>query len=62
MGLVQRLDGVRLRRIDVPDWDCAVARSNSIRSLPTLWLYDGKRKLSGDVRDVMTRLLERARG
>ena len=53
---------MRLRRIDVPDWDCAVARSNSIRSLPTLWLYDGKRKLRGDVRDVMTRLLERARG
>lgn len=57
--LIQSLNGVRLRRIEVPDWDCPVAAQSNIRALPTLWLYDGRNKISADTGEVLQRLAER---
>lgn len=59
-ALIRKLDGVRLRRIEVEAWESPVAVENGIRSLPTLWLYDGHDRVSTDARDVLQRLVQRA--
>ena len=45
-----------LRRIDIVTWKSDVARQFGIRSLPTLWLYDGHTRVAADTRDVLARV------
>jgi hypothetical protein len=61
-ALIKQMDGVRLRRVDVKSWDSPVAVKNSIRELPTLWLYDGGKLVSSNSKDVAERLQRRAHG
>lgn len=60
-ALIRKSNGVRLCKIDVPTWESPVARANSIRVLPTLWLYDGDRLVSRDTGQVMSKLMGRAK-
>jgi hypothetical protein len=39
-ALVNKTDGVSLRRVDIVSWDSAVARKYKIRSIPHLMLFD----------------------
>jgi len=59
---IKPMEGVRLRRVDVNSWTSPAATSNGIRQLPTLWLYDGSKRVSTDSDDVVERLTRRARG
>jgi hypothetical protein len=61
-ALIEKMDGVRLRKIEIPRGPCAVAEANRIRGVPTLWLYDGARRVSSDTQDVLHRLAKKARG
>ncbi|MBL8898833.1 MAG: hypothetical protein JNM84_14435 [Planctomycetes bacterium] len=47
-ALVKERPFVRLRKIDVKSWDSPVARQHEIESLPQVWLYDGKERLTAD--------------
>jgi hypothetical protein len=47
-ALVSDRPFVRLLRIDVTSWDSPVARQYEIQSLPQVWLYDGKQRLTAD--------------
>ncbi len=47
-ALVSERPFVRLLRIDVKSWDSPVARQHEIQSLPQVWLYDGKERLTAD--------------
>ncbi|MGE0143000.1 MAG: hypothetical protein AB7I19_20000 [Planctomycetota bacterium] len=58
-ALTQQLSDLRLRRIDVPDWNAPVATAHRIQSLPTLWLYDGTSLVSRDTREVLQWLAKR---
>lgn len=53
------MNDLRLRRVDVPDWNAPVATANRIRSLPTLWLYEGTSLVSRDAREVLQWLAKR---
>ncbi len=44
---------IRLRRIDVVNWNSEVARQFEIRRLPTLMLYDGTDLISDDKQEVL---------
>ena len=44
---------IRLRRIDVVNWNSEVARQLEIRRLPTLMLYDGTDLISDDKQEVL---------
>lgn len=61
-AIVEKLEDTKLRRIDIGSWSSAVAKQHGIRSLPSLWLYDGRELVSKDARDVLTRLVRRANG
>lgn len=61
-ALVKRMDGVRLRKIEIPRGPSAVVDQNGIRGVPTLWLYDGGKRVSTDTDDVLQRLTSKARG
>lgn len=52
----QQTDGTRLLRIDIDNWGSPVAKQYGIRSLPTLYLYDGQTRVAGDTRAVLERL------
>jgi len=45
-----------LRRIDIGAWDSDVARQFGVRSLPSLWLYDGQNRVSTNGQEVFDRL------
>lgn len=47
---------VQLRKIDIGNWQSAVATQHEIRRLPTLALYDGKRLVSSDTREIFNLL------
>lgn len=53
------MSDLRLRRVDVPDWNAPVATANRIQSLPTLWLYEGTSLVSRDAREVLQWLAKR---
>ena len=55
-ALVQDKASCVLRRIDIDTWGSDVARQFGIRSLPTLWLYDGENRVSTDAREVFGRV------
>lgn len=52
----QQTDGTRLLRIDIDTWGSDVARQFGIRSLPTLYLFEGKDLVARDTREVLQRL------
>jgi hypothetical protein len=52
-ALARRLGTIRLRRVNVSEWESDVARQYGIRRLPALWLYDGHELLSEDAREVL---------
>ena len=54
--LVKDKDNVVLRIIDIDKWGSAVASQYRIRSLPTLWLYDGETRVASDARAVFQRI------
>jgi hypothetical protein len=49
-------DGTRLLRIDIGNWNSPVSKQYGIRSLPTVWLYEGTDRTSGDTREALTQL------
>lgn len=55
-ALTNEKQNVRLVRIDIDTWESDVAQQHRIRSLPTLWLYDGTERVSSDVRAVFGRV------
>jgi hypothetical protein len=61
-ALVKKIDGVRLRKIDIPHGPSEVAAQNSISGVPTLWLYDGSKRVSTSAEDVLQRLAKKSRG
>jgi hypothetical protein len=61
-ALIKKTDGVQLRKIDVPQGGSEAAAANGIRGVPTLWLYDGSKRVSTDAQDVMQRLASKTRG
>ena len=55
---VRKADGIKLRKIDIKDWYSDVAKQYEIRSIPALWLYDGRELVSKDRREVL-RLIQK---
>ena len=55
-ALIEEKQNCVLRRIDIVRWGSDVARQFGIRSLPTLWLYDGQKRVTSDTRDALTRI------
>jgi hypothetical protein len=51
-------DRTRLLRIDIGKWGSPVAEQYGIRSLPTVWLYEGTDRTTGDTRKALARLSE----
>lgn len=47
---------VRMRKIDVVDWDSPVAAQFDISRLPTLHLYAGRERLSTSTPAILARL------
>ena len=52
-ALVRDKGTVRLRRIDIDTWDSAVARQHKIRRLPKLVLYEGEKRVSDDIGEIL---------
>lgn len=52
----QQTDGTRLLRVDIDTWSSDVARQYGIRSLPTLYLFEGKDLVLKDTRAVLQRI------
>jgi thioredoxin-like negative regulator of GroEL len=55
-ALAEQHPQVKLRRVDVGDWQSPVALQYGIRQLPTLWLYEDGELVSKDGREVAARL------
>ncbi len=55
-ALIESKQGCRLLRIDIDRWGSDVAKQYSIRSIPALWLYDGRKRVSSDTGDVLSRV------
>jgi len=53
---IHRTKTVRLRKINIGKWGSPVASQFGINSLPTLWLYEGKKLVSKDRRRSMASL------
>ena len=50
---VEKNKTIRLRQIDVGNWNSEVAQQFEIRRLPTLMLYDGTDLISDDTQLVL---------
>ena len=50
---VDRNKTIRLRQIDIGNWNSEVAQQFEIRRLPTLMLYDGTDLISDDKQEVL---------
>ena len=55
-ALISDKQACKLLRIDIDKWGSAVARQYAIRSLPTLWLYDGTTRITTNTGDVLSRV------
>ena len=55
-ALINDKQACKLLRIDIDKWGSAVARQYVIRSLPTLWLYDGTTRVTTNTGDVLSRV------
>ena len=55
-ALAKQKTNVKLRKIDIVTWRSAAAKQFNVRQLPTLWLYDGKKRVSTDIGDVFQRV------
>ena len=53
---IRERGNVRLRRVNIKDWDSPVARQYGIQSIPQLWLHDGTKRVSTDTMDVLRRI------
>ncbi len=49
-------EGWRLRKVDVKSWSSPAAKQHSIRSLPTLHLYEGRKLVSTDSKEIGQRI------
>ena len=49
--------GLRLLHIDVDSWNSPVAQQYSIKSLPTVHLYDGTRLVTNNTNQALNELL-----
>lgn len=49
---------MRVRLIDVKSWNSDVAKHFGIRSLPTVWLYEGRELSSTNLREILPRYFE----
>ena len=47
---------VALRKVDIVNWQSDVARQHRIRQIPTLWLYEGQKRVETDSRKVLDRI------
>ncbi len=47
---IQEKGTVRLLRVDIDTWGSPVAKQYGINRLPTVWFYEGTRKVSTDTR------------
>lgn len=47
---------LRLRLIDIGDGRTAVARQYEIRGVPSLVLYEGRKRIANDTRQVVAKL------
>lgn len=54
-----QVDGVRLLKVDIGDWDSPVARQFRLSSIPALRLYDGQYLVSQDVDEVLREVAAR---
>jgi len=50
--LARQHKNFRVVRIDIDTWSSPVAEQYDIRSLPALWLFEGKKKRADDARAV----------
>ena len=55
-ALAKSNETLRLRKIDIGSWDSEVAQRYGIRSLPSVWIYDGKKLISSDRKDSLALL------
>ena len=55
-ALINDKQACKLLRIDIDKWGSAVARQYAIRSLPTVWLYDGTTRITTNTGDALSRV------
>ena len=55
-ALINGKQACRLLRIDIDQWGSAVARQYGIRSLPTVWLYNGTTRVANNTSEAVTRI------
>ena len=55
-ALISDKQSCRVLRIDIDKWGSAVARQYAIRSLPTLWLYDGTTRVTTNTGEALSRV------
>jgi hypothetical protein len=55
-ALINEKQACKLLRIDIDKWSSAVARQYAIRSLPTVWLYDGTTRITTNTGDALSRV------
>jgi hypothetical protein len=55
-ALINEKKTTRLRIVELPRAGGPVAGQFKIRSVPTLWLYEGTERVSTSVQDIMGRL------
>ena len=49
---VEEKGNLRLLKIDIEHWGSPVAEQFGIRRLPTIWLYDGSKRISDDAAEI----------
>ena len=55
-AIAKHRQGVYLRKIDIVSWDSPVARQMGIKSLPTIWIYEGGLLTAKDQQTVIQKL------
>lgn len=55
-ALANQHPNVKLRKIDIVNWESEVARQYRVQSLPTIWLYEDGELLTRDRREIAERL------
>ena len=55
-AIARNRDDVYLRKIDIVSFDSPVARQLAIKSLPTIWIYEGGLLTAKDQQTVIQKL------
>ena len=55
-ALVRRNPGTRLLIVDIDSWGSPVAKQHGIRSIPALWLFDGRQRVTTNTGQVLQAL------